>query len=185
MHHYEVQHIGQPFSMDMTMSAQLPQKHECPRGTRDTPASSWTKQTLHLSYMSNESVEVVAFPVSIHWRWTYVTSCSSCRAICMSLQIVVGISCRPVGMSAAGSNGSGTKSCIAANTAHVFCVISMYMTGNAAAPQGTNTVSSWAKCPERGIEVHLRALLGGIMCAKQCRLSCLLAVSNLNGSPHS
>jgi len=70
-----------------------------------TLARGWIRQTSHLSDVSDESVEVVAFPVSIHWRITYVTSSCSCRAICMSLQMVARISCRQVRMSAAGSNG--------------------------------------------------------------------------------
>jgi len=109
--------------MDANLFAQLTQKRECPHGTRATAARGWIRQTSHLSDVSDESMEVVAFPVSIHWRWTYVTSLCSCRAICMSLQMVARISCRLVGMSTAGSNGRPRMQRIMSSTSSVVMVL--------------------------------------------------------------
>ena len=57
-------HIGQPLSMDATVSAHVAQKRECPHGTRATPARGWSRQTSHLSDVSDEASAGAAFPVS-------------------------------------------------------------------------------------------------------------------------
>ena len=49
--------IGQPWSNDATVSAQLPQNRECPRGTKATPSRGCSRQTSH--------EEVVAFQLGV------------------------------------------------------------------------------------------------------------------------
>jgi len=50
-----VRHIGQPWSNDATISAQLQQNRECPHGTRATPSRGYSRQTSHELEMSAEA----------------------------------------------------------------------------------------------------------------------------------
>ena len=68
-----VRHIGQPRSKDAIVSAQLPQKRECPlRMPRATPSRGWSRQTSQQSEVCEEAatdsadpaVKLVAFSVS-------------------------------------------------------------------------------------------------------------------------